>query len=87
MITTVGDGVHVGAGVKVGGMVGMGGGGNGVTVGKGVRVGSGVFVGVAVSSGGTETTIDVVALPDVLKPKVAFVDVTTLWLEKVPACL
>ena len=36
---------------------------------------------------GTDTTIDADALADVLNPKPAFVEVTTLWLEKVPACL
>ena len=86
MMTTVGDGVHVGAGVKVGGKVGMGGGGISVGEGKGVKVGSGVFVGVAVSSGFTDTTIDADALPAVLKPFMLLVEVTTLWLEKVPAC-
>ena len=87
MMTTVGEGVQVGAGVKVGGRVGIGGGGMGVAVGQGVKVGGGVGVGVAVSSGRTDTTMEADALFDVLWPRALLVEVTMLWLGKVPACL
>ena len=61
--------------------------GNGVTVGKGVRVGSGVFVGVAVFLRRYGNHDRCRRTARRLETKVAFVDVTTLWLEKVPACL